>query len=156
MGKIWGVRTTAGQESFVAELIAEKGKNVEGGSIYAVIVPPSQKGVIKGYILVEASDELTLRKIVRGTPHAKGVVPGATSVKEIEGLLKQAPLMKEFKVGQIVKITGGPFKGMRAKVLRVDPQKEEVTVELLEAAIKIPVTIEASNVIIEEVGGEEA
>jgi len=95
----------------VAELIAEKGKRLEGGKIYAVIVPPSQKGVIKGYILVEASDELTLRRLVRGTPHAKGVVPGAIPVKEIEGMLQQEPLMKELKVGQIVKIVGGPFKG---------------------------------------------
>ena len=152
---IWGVRTTAGQEMFVAELLAEKAKRLEGGQVYSVIVPPSQKGVIKGYILVEASDELTLRRLVRGTPHAKGVVPGAISVKEIEGMLQQEPLMKELKVGQIVKIVGGPFKGMRAKILRVDPQKEEVTVELLEAAIKIPVTIEAANVIIESKEGEE-
>lgn len=152
---IWGVRTTAGQEMFVAELLAEKAKRMEGGEVYAVIVPPSQKGVIKGYILVEASDELTLRRLVRGTPHAKGVVPGAIPVKEIEGILKQEPLMKELKVGQIVKIVSGPFKGMRAKILRVDPQKEEVTVELLEAAIKIPVTIEAANVVIESKEGEE-
>lgn len=152
---IWGVRTTAGQEMFVAELIAEKAKRLEGGQIYAVIVPPSQKGVIKGYILVEGSDEITLRRLVKGTPHAKGLVPGAISVKEIEGMLKQEPLMKELKVGQIVKIVGGPFKGMKAKILRVDPQKEEVTVELLEAAIKIPVTIEAANVIIESKEGEE-
>ena len=152
---IWGVRTTAGQEMFVAELLAEKAKRLEGGEVYAVIVPPSQKGVIKGYILVEASDELTLRRLVRGTPHAKGVVPGAIPVKEIEGILKQEPLMKELKAGQIVKIVSGPFKGMRAKILRVDPQKEEVTVELLEAAIKIPVTIEAANVVIESKEGEE-
>ncbi|NPA86453.1 MAG: transcription elongation factor Spt5 [Candidatus Diapherotrites archaeon] len=151
---IWGVRTTAGQEMFVAELLAEKAKKLEGGKILSVIVPPSQKGVIKGYILVEATDELTLRRLVRGTPHAKGVVPGAIPVEEIEPLLKQEPLMKELKVGQIVKIVGGPFKGMRAKILRVDPQKEEVTVELLEAAIKIPVTIEAANVVIEEKGEE--
>ena len=152
---IWGVRTTAGQEMFVAELLAEKGKKVEGGAIYSVLVPPSQKGTIKGYILVEASDELTLRKLVRGTPHAKGIVPGAISVKEIEGMLKQEPLMKELKVGQIVKIISGPFKGMKAKILRIDPQKEEVTVEILEAAIKIPVTIEAANVVIESKEGEE-
>ncbi len=135
--------------------MAEKAKRLEGGEVYAVIVPPSQKGVIKGYILVEASDELTLRRLVRGTPHAKGVVPGAIPVKEIEGILKQEPLMKELKAGQIVKIVSGPFKGMRAKILRVDPQKEEVTVELLEAAIKIPVTIEAANVVIESKEGEE-
>ncbi len=151
---IWGIRTTAGQEMFVAELIAEKAKKLEGGQVVSVIVPPSQKGVIKGYILVEATDEITLRRLVRGTPHAKGVVPGAIPVSEIEGLLQQEPLMKELKVGQIVKIISGPFKGMKAKILRVDPQKEEVTVEPLESAIKIPVTIEAASVVIESREGE--
>ncbi len=144
---IWGVRTTARQEEFVAELLAEKGKKT--GEIYAVLVPPSQKGIIKGYILVEADNEISLRRLIKGTPHAKGLVPGAIDVKEVEGLLRQEPLMKELKVGQIVKIVAGPLKGVKAKILRVDPQKEEVTVEPLEATIKIPVTIEAANVIVE-------
>ncbi len=150
---IWGVRTTAGQERFVAELLAEKAKQMEENPILSIIVPPSQKGTIKGYILVEATDELALRRLIRGTPHAKGLVKGSIPVSEIEHLLHQEPLMKELKVGQVVKITTGPFKGMRAKILRVDPQKEEVTVELLEATIKIPVTIEAANIVVE---GEQA
>ncbi len=155
MTQIWGVRTTSGQEMFVAQLLAEKAKKMEVPPIVSVIVPPSQKGHVKGYILVEVIDELGLRRLVRGTPHAKGIVEGKIPIEEVENILRQEPLMKELKQGQIVKITAGPFKGMKAKILRVDPQKEEVTVELLEATIKIPVTIEAADLVIESEGDQQ-
>ena len=38
-------------------------------------------------------------------------------------------------------VIGSTFKGEKAKVLRVDKQKEEVIVELLEAAVPIPITL---------------
>ncbi len=57
----------------------------------------------------------------------------------------------EIKVnkGDVVEIIGGPFKNEKGKVTRVDEAKEELTIELLEAAIPIPITIpiESSRVI---------
>jgi len=41
---------------------------------------------------------------------------------------------------------GGPFKGMRAKITRVDKTKEEVTLELLEATFTLPITVHADYV----------
>jgi transcriptional antiterminator NusG len=41
----------------------------------------------------------------------------------------------------ITEIIGGPFKGEKGRVQRIDKVKDEVTVELLEASIPIPVTI---------------
>ena len=54
--------------------------------------------------------------------------------------------MKTLQEGQLVEIISGPFKGDKAKITRVNAAKEEVTVELQEAAVKIPVTIKAENV----------
>jgi transcriptional antiterminator NusG len=54
--------------------------------------------------------------------------------------------MKTLQEGQQVEIISGPFKGEKAKITRVNQSKEEVTVELLEAAVKIPVTIKAENI----------
>ena len=39
-----------------------------------------------------------------------------------------------------------PFKREKAMVKRINKQKEEVVVELLEAAVPIPVTVKLDNV----------
>ena len=52
----------------------------------------------------------------------------------------------KFNVGDVVEIIGSPFKGERAKISRVDETKGEITVEFLEAAIPIPVTISVNSV----------
>ena len=49
-------------------------------------------------------------------------------------------------VGDIVEITGGPFKGMRAKITRIDKTKAEVTLELLEATFTLPITVHSDYV----------
>ena len=41
----------------------------------------------------------------------------------------------------IAEVISGPFKREKVKVQRVDKQKEEVVVELLEAAVPIPITV---------------
>jgi len=144
--KIWGVRTTVGQEDMVATLLAERSKRrMEEGEqgLLAIIVPPQ----VRGYVLVEAIDEVTVRRVINGVPHVKGLIGrGAMDVKEIEPMLESKPILEELKPGSVVRLIAGPFKGSKAKILRVDPQKEEVTVELLETAVKIPITVEAENV----------
>ncbi|HIP74249.1 MAG TPA: transcription elongation factor Spt5 [Euryarchaeota archaeon] len=143
---IWGIRTTAGQEDVVATLLAERSKRkmAEGEQgLLAIIVPPQ----VKGYVLVEAADEVTVRRIITGVPHVKGVIGGGSmDVSEIDAMLESKPIMDELKPGTIVKLIAGPFKGAKAKIIRIDPQKEEITVELLETAVKIPITVEAENV----------
>jgi transcriptional antiterminator NusG len=143
---IWGVRTTVGQEDMVATLLAERSKRrmADGEEgLLSIIVPPQ----VRGYVLVEAIDEVTVRRTINGVPHVKGLIGrGAMDVSEIEPMLESKPILDELKVGAIVKLIAGPFKGSKAKILRGDPQKEEVTVELLETAVKIPITVEAENV----------
>ena len=55
----------------------------------------------------------------------------------------------------IVEITGGPFKGMNATVSRVDHEKEEATVVLLDAAYQLPVTVDANYLKLSESRGKE-
>jgi len=45
-----------------------------------------------------------------------------------------------------VEIISGPFKREQAKITRIDKQKEEVVVELLEAAVPIPITLKMDSV----------
>ena len=113
-------------------------------NIYSIAVVPG----LKGYILLEADNEITVRRGITDTPHIKGsgIVKGAVNIEELSGLLESKPLMKTLTEGMQVEIISGPFKGEKAKITRINTAKEEVTVELLEAAVKIPVTIKAENI----------
>ncbi len=140
---IFPVRTTVGQEPLVVDILNNRIRS-ESLPIYSISVIPG----LKGYVLIEAQDELTVRHSIANTPHVKGqgIVKGAVKIEELSGLLESKPLMQSIKVGASVELIAGPFKGERARVLRVNPTKEEVTVELLEAAVKIPVTIKAEHI----------
>ena len=59
------------------------------------------------------------------------------------------------KDGDIVEIIGSTLKGEKAKVLRIDKQKEEVTVSLLGAVVPLPVTIKLDNVKVIRRDGED-
>ena len=52
--------------------------------------------------------------------------------------------VSELVVDQVVEIIGGPFKGMKATVTRIDHDKEEATVILLDAPYQLPVTVDAN------------
>jgi transcription termination/antitermination protein NusG len=140
---IFPIRTTVNQEQLVVDILSSKIAK-EDLNIYSIGVIPG----LKGYILLEADNEITVRRGITDTPHIKGsgIVKGAVDINELESILESKPLMKTIKEGQTVELISGPFKGEKAKVTRVNATKEEVTVELLEAAVKIPVTIKAENI----------
>ena len=140
---IFPVRTTVGQEQLVVDILGSK-ITKEELNIYSIAVVPG----LKGYILIEADNEVTVRRGITDTPHIRGsgIVKGAVNIEELSSLLEAKPLMKTLEVGQKVEIISGPFKGEKAKITRVNAAKEEVIVELMEAAVKIPVTIKAENI----------
>jgi len=160
---IFTIRTTVNQESMIIDILSDKVRQ-EGLNIYSFAMLPS----LKGYILIEADNEMTVRRAISNVPHIKGkglvgssfmkkrlvgeeeeVVGGevrVVNIEELNTLLESKPLMKSIKVGQKVELIAGPFKGEKARVLRVNDPKEEVTVELLEATVKIPVTISAEHI----------
>ncbi|NMA44287.1 MAG: transcription elongation factor Spt5 [Candidatus Diapherotrites archaeon] len=140
---IFPIRTTVGQEQMVVDILGAK-ISKEDLNIYSIAVVPG----IKGYILLEADNEITVRRGITDTPHIRGsgIVKGAVNINDLSSLLESKPLMKTLQEGQLVEIISGPFKGDKAKITRVNAAKEEVTVELQEAAVKIPVTIKAENV----------
>lgn len=140
---IFSIRTTVGQESLVVDILKRKLEKEEL-NIYSLGVIPG----LKGYILLEADNEITVRRGITDTPHikGKGIVGGEIKLEELNSLLEAKPLMKSIKIGEKIQIVSGPFKNERAIVKRVNDTKEEVTVELLEAAVKIPITIKAENI----------
>ena len=63
---------------------------------------------------------------------------------EIDKYLIKKSTVSELAVENTVEIIGGPFKGMKATITRIDKEKEEATVVLLDASYQLPVTVDAN------------
>jgi len=50
------------------------------------------------------------------------------------------------EIGDVVEMVSGPFRGERARIIKLDEGKEELTVELFEATVPIPVTVRGDAV----------
>ncbi len=133
---VFAVKTTANQERSVANLIAMVARK-ENYDIRSILVPEE----LKGYVLVESPMHEIVEHAIQNIPHAKTVVKGASSIAEVEHFLAPKPAVTGIAEGDIVELISGPFKGERARVKRVDEAKEEITVELSEAMVPIPVTV---------------
>ncbi len=138
---IFAVRTTVGQERNVSNLIAGRAE-ANGIPIKAILVPEA----LKGYIFIEADGPHIVEEAISGIRHVRSRVPGIVSFSEIEKYIVVRPIIEELDVNDLVEVTGGPFKGMRAKITDIDRAKEEVTIELLEATFTLPITVHADYV----------
>ena len=148
---LFAVRTTAGQEKNVANLIQAKVK-MNDLQIQAVLVPE----LLKGYLFIEADGPHSVEKAITGVRHVRSRVPGVVTFPEIERYIIVKPVIEELDENDLVEVVGGPFKGMRAKITRVDKAKEDVTLELLEATFTLPITVHADYVkVIEKSKKEE-
>ncbi len=141
MSRFFAVKTTANQERVVAQSDGHGGKEAQPKRVFH-----SGPKELKGYIIVEAETPDDLLKAIRGLPHVKGVVKGEISFSEIEHFLTPKKAAEQIREGDKVEIVSGPFKGEMAIVKRVDEAKNEITVELLEAVVPIPVTVKADHV----------
>ncbi len=148
--KFFVIKTTANQERVVANLMEMAVRKYELG-IYSILAPKE----LKGYIIVEAEKLEDLLKAIKGLPHVKGVIKGEVSFHEIEHFLTPKKAAEQIKEGYTVEIVSGPFKGELAVVKRVDESRNEITVELIEAVVPIPITVNADHVrIVDKKSGE--
>jgi transcriptional antiterminator NusG len=147
---VFAVRTTAGQEKNVANLIEAKVK-MNDLQIKSVLVPE----LLKGYVFIEADGPHSVEKGITGVRHVRSRVPGVVTFPEIERYIVVKPVIEELDEDDLVEVIGGPFKGMRAKITRVDKTKEDVTLELLEATFTLPITVHADYVKLVEKSNKE-
>lgn len=129
------IRTTVGRENAVIETLMNKIKN-SGLDVKSIFHP----GDLKGYIFLEGDLEI-INEAIKGVPHVKGVIKKEVLMSDIKKFLETKKIEIKINRGDVVEITGGPFKNEKGKVTRVDESKEELTIELLDAAIPIPITI---------------
>jgi transcriptional antiterminator NusG len=135
----FAVRTTGGQEKVVMGLLENRIK-LKKINIQSVLLLDN----LKGYIIVEAIDANAAFDALQGIRHIRGQLRGELTFKDIEGYLVKKSTVSELAVDKIVEIIGGPFKGMKATVTRIDHEKEEATVILLDAPYQLPVTVDAN------------
>jgi len=138
---IFALRTTSNREDQVLAFVASNATRKKI-PISAVISPHG----MRGYIFIEANDAQAAEQAAFGVPYAKGILPAEIQYKEIEHMLEQVKKDVNIQKNDIVEIISGPFKRENAKVSRVDKTKEEVVVELLEAAVPIPITLKLDAV----------
>ena len=137
--KFYAIRTTGGQERVVANVLQNKIKSKNIG-IYSILLLEN----FKGYIIVEAPDANVAFQALAGVRHIRGQIRGELPFKDIEGYLVKKPVVTELSVDDTVEVIGGPFKAMKAKITRVDYEKQEATVVLLDSPYQIPVTVDAN------------
>ncbi len=139
---IHAIRVTAGQEKILAEMLMKKSR-ADKLDVYSIIHIEN----VKGYLFVETPDDNTLVKLIQKVKHVKGFLKKRVDISEIEKLIKSTkkPALA-IEIDDLIEMTSGPFKGEKAKVIKIDEAKDEITVELIEVAVPIPVTVKAKMV----------
>jgi transcriptional antiterminator NusG len=154
--EIYVMKSQIGHERTASERLADRVRR-SGAPIFSILAPPK----LRGFIFVETNSPEALRDNLRGLTHARGMVMnrgkgygrskepdtfGTTSLEELKPHLTPPPAVSGIEEGNIVEVIAGPFKGEKARVQRIDQAKEEVTVELFEAMVPIPITVRGDHV----------
>lgn len=137
--KFFAVRTTGGQEHVVVNMAYNK-INSKNLPVRSILLLES----FKGYIIIEALNSNIAYEALAGIRHVKGQIRGELPYKDIEGYLVKRPVVTELNIDDTVEVVAGPFKSMKAKITRVDYEKQEATVLLLDSPYQIPVTVDAN------------
>jgi len=146
---LFAIKTVVGRENIVIDNVALKAKKQGLSQVKAFIHPEE----IKGYVFVEG-DIKEIERSVQDIPHVRGLIKKPIGLNEVERYLHPKTVKVELNVGDIVEIVGGPFKGEKGKTTRYDKEKREVTMELIEAAVPIPVTVSVEFIKVIEKSGE--
>jgi transcriptional antiterminator NusG len=149
---IVAVKTTVGNEIPVSIDLANK-SDVDLGErkqinqdalseVFSIMAPHE----VRGYVFVETMHPDRLAVIAKGIRGFKGIVEGDIKIGEIEHYLTPKPAVAGLELGAFVELIDGPFKGEKAKIMSIDAGKEEVTVQLVESMVPIPVTVRAEAI----------
>jgi len=138
---IFIIKVTTNKEERAIDMIAERVEKKEL-DVFSVSRPHG----LRGYILLEAENRESAEEAVFNLPYVKGIIGKTISYEEIKNMIELTAETISIKEDDIVEIIAEPFKKEKAKVIRIDKQKEEVTVSLLGAVVPLPVTIKLDNV----------
>jgi transcriptional antiterminator NusG len=149
----YAVQTYSGYEEAVSRYLKQRVESLAmGDKIFNILVPKEKKIKVKGgrrttveekiypgYVLVDMILTEDSWYVVRNTPRVTGFVgpdnttPTPLSRDEVDALLSRSDNHEErmtidFAVGDLVKITDGPFKDYDGKVAEVNEEKGSIKV----------------------------
>src|SRR6478735_11845535 len=150
--KWYAIHTYSGYEEKVADSIRQRINAVDmADKIFDVMVPKEkqieikngkrkivEKKIFQGYVLVEMKMTEDAWYIIRNTPGVTGFVgsgtePTPVSDQEISKIKKRMGVEDpkhqiDYKVGEVVSITDGPFKGFDGAISEIDTAKGKIRV----------------------------
>jgi transcription termination/antitermination protein NusG len=139
--KIFSIKTQVGKEQNTADLLSSRSKRSDF-EITSILVTPE----LRGYIFVEGYDRERLKDVIKTISYARTVLEGDIPIGQIEHFLVPTSAVAKIAEGDIVEMVAGPFRGETAKVTHIDDAKEEITVELFESVVPIPITVRGEQV----------
>lgn len=137
---IFIIKVTTNKEDNAVELIAKRIVKKEINA-FSVLRPHG----LRGYIMLEAEDRDSAEEAVFNLPYVKGIIGKTIDYEEIKNMIETSAETISIEEGDIVEMISEPFKKEKAKVTRIDKQKEEAVVSLLGAAVPLPVTVKLDN-----------
>lgn len=166
----YAIHTYSGYEEKVAESIRQRADSLDmKDKIFQILVPKEkmieikngkrrvvEKRIFQGYVLVQMKMSEDAWYIVRNTPSVTGFVgsgtePSPVSNEEIEKIQKRMGLEQpkhkiDYKLGEIVNIIDGPFKGFDGAINEIDSQKGKLKVLVNMFGRETPVELDGLQV----------
>lgn len=166
----YAIHTYSGYEEKVAESIRQRADSLDmKDKIFEVLVPKEkmieikngkrrvvEKRIFQGYVLVEMKLTEDAWYIVRNTPNVTGFVgtgnePTPVSQDEMDKINKRMGLDQpkhriDYKVGEVVNIIDGPFKGFDGTINEIDEQKGKLKVLVNMFGRETPVELDSLQV----------
>lgn len=147
------LKTQVDHEKNVADSLSSRA-NVGQKDIYAILSPAT----LRGYVFVEGMNTDCMREKIKDIRKARSFITdkkrsrgdqnmiGETTIEDISHYLTPLSTVVGIIEGDLVELVNGPFKGEKARVQQIDQSKEEITVELIEAMVPIPITVRGDSV----------
>lgn len=166
----YAIHTYSGYEEKVADSIRQRINTVDmGDKIFDVMVPKEkqieikngkrrvvEKKIFQGYVLVDMKMTEDAWYIIRNTPGVTGFVgsgtePTPVSDEEMAKIKKRMGVEDpkhniNYKVGEVVSIVDGPFKGFDGAINEIDTQKGKIKVLVSMFGRDTPVELDALQV----------
>jgi transcription termination/antitermination protein NusG len=166
----YAIHTYSGYEEKVAESIRQRAESLDmKDKIFQVLVPKEkmievkngkrkvvEKRIFQGYVLVQMKMSEDAWYIVRNTPSVTGFVgsgsePTPVAADEMEKIMKrmgrEEPKHKiDYRIGEVVNITDGPFKGFDGTINEIDSAKGKLKVLVNMFGRETPVELDSLQV----------
>jgi transcriptional antiterminator NusG len=139
--KIFSIKTQVGKEQNTADLLSSRSEKSDV-DFPSILVTPE----LRGYVFIEGYDRERLKDVIKTISYARTVLEGDIPIDQIEHFLVPTSAVAKIAEGDIVEMVAGPFRGETAKVTHIDDTKEEITVELFESLVPIPITVRGEQV----------